>query len=378
MLFDDVRSGRQTQCDETALEIGRDIACTAGSVVFRNELVELIQYRPMTSGVARRPLVIVPPCINKYYILDLQPHNSLVRHAIGAGHTVFMLSWRNVGAEQGRLRWDDYLSDGVLSALRAARDIARADRVNTLGFCIGGTLLACALAVLASRGDAIASSLTLLTAPLEFSEPGPLGAFIDEASVGAVESSVGKGGILPARLFAQVFASLRPAELIWPQVVDHYLLGKPPPIFDLLAWNADGTNLPGPMASEYLRTTYLENRLRIPGASTMLGESIDLSRVDLPTYVFAAREDHIVPWRAAYRSARLLGGKARLALGAAGHVAGVVCPPGTARRAFRAGPITDDDADRWASAAPERTGSWWPDWTDWLSPYGGELRRAPP
>jgi poly[(R)-3-hydroxyalkanoate] polymerase subunit PhaC len=376
-LIADSRRGRIAQTDESAFEVGRNLAVTPGSVVHENDLMQLIQYAPAGAEVGKRPLVMIPPCINKYYILDLQPENSFVRYAVGEGHTVFMVSWRNVGAAQGGYGWDDYLEMGVLEALRAARAVTRGDRVNALGFCVGGTLLGAALAVLAAKGETLVESVTYLTAMLDFSDTGQIGLFVDEASVAAREASLRRGGILPGAELATVFSSLRANDLIWPYVVNNYLKGGTPPAFDLLYWNADSTNLPGPMYCWYLRNTYLENKLRVPGAVSNLGVPVDLGKVDRPSFIVATREDHIVPWRSAYRSLELLGGEKTFVLGAAGHVAGVVNPAAKKRRSFWTGTTCPQDPEAWLERAAEHPGSWWPQWAAWLGRYKGGVRKAP-
>ncbi len=375
-LLADAGKGRISQTDEGAFELGRNLAVTPGQVVHENALMQLIQYAPATAQVAKRPLVMVPPCINKYYILDLQPENSFVRYAVGRGHTVFMVSWRNVGPEQGARTWDDYLEMGVLEALRCAREITGADRVNALGFCVGGTLLGTALAVLAARGEDLVESVTYLTTMLDFSEPGQIGLFVDQASVAQRDATLGRGGILPGAELAAVFSSLRANDLIWPYVVNNYLKGGRPAAFDLLHWNADSTNLPGPMVCTYLRDTYLENKLRVPGATISLGVPVDLGRVDRPSFIVATREDHIVPWRSAYRSLGLLGGDKTFVLGASGHVAGVINPAAKNRRSYWAGAPYPQDPEAWLQRAAERPGSWWPQWAGWLGQYGGGTRKA--
>jgi len=379
-LIGDARKGRISQTDESAFEVGRNLATTPGQVVYENALIQLIQYAPTTARVAKRPLVMVPPCINKYYILDLQPENSFVRYAIDSGHTVFMLSWRNVGPELGQLDWDDYLEDGVFTALRVARAITRADRVNALGFCVGGTLLGAALAVLAEKGEDLVASATWLTTMLDFSEPGQIGLFIDPAGVAAREAAIGHGGILPGAELAFVFSSLRANDLVWPYVVNNYLLGGEPAAFDLLYWNSDSTNLPGPMYCRYVRDTYLENRLCRAGEVVNCGVPVDLGKVQLPNFILATREDHIVPWRAAYRSVHLLGGERTFVLGASGHVAGVINPADKNRRSYWIGAEHADypeSPEAWLEQAESRPGSWWPAWRDWLAAYRGGERRAP-
>jgi polyhydroxyalkanoate synthase len=377
-LLGDAHRGRISQTDESAFEVGRNLATTPGDVVYENELIQLIQYRPTTAEVAKRPLVMIPPCINKYYILDLQPENSFVGHAVARGQTVFMVSWRNVGAKQGRLGWDDYLELGVFSALRVAREIAGSDKVNALGFCVGGTLLGAALAVMSAKGDDCVSSVTLLAAMLDFSETGPIGLFVDEPSVKAREAAIGRGGVFSGKELAFVFSAVRANDLVWPYVVNNYLLGGRPAAFDLLYWNADSTNLPGPMYCYYVRNTYLENKLRVPHALTSCGVPIDLGSVDLPLFALATREDHIVPWRSAYRTLHLLDGEDKtFVLGASGHVAGVVNPASKNRRSYWHGAPYPENPDDWLAQAKEQKGSWWPAWDAWLERHCGGIRRAP-
>jgi polyhydroxyalkanoate synthase len=378
-LIADARRGRMRQSDESAFEVGRNLALTPGDVVYENELAQLLQYRAATAEVSARPLVLVPPCINKYYILDLQPENSFVRHAVEAGHTVFMVSWRNVGPAQGHYGWDDYLALGIFEPFRVAREICRADRVNALGFCVGGTLLGAALAVMAARGEDTVGAVTWLTTMLDFAEPGELGLFIDETSVRQREATIGRGGILHGAELAFVFSALRANDLVWPYVVNNYLKGIEPPAFDFLYWNADSTNLPGPMYCYYVRNTYLENRLREPGALVNCGVPVDLGRVDRPSFILATRADHIVPWPAAYRSVHLLGGEKKFVLGASGHIAGVVNPAAKNRGSYWIGSGNDHprEPQQWLAAAEERRGSWWTEWSAWMEAHRGGLRPAP-
>ena len=377
-LVVDAGRGRISQTDEAAFELGRNVAVTPGEVVYENDLIQLIQYRPRTEQVAKRPLVMIPPCINKYYILDLQPENSLVGYAVDSGHTVFMVSWRNVETDQGHYGWDDYLELGVFSALRVAREIGKTDKVNALGFCVGGTLLGAGLAVMAAKGEDIVESVTFLAAMLDFSETGQIGLFVDEASVATREATIGQGGLLPGQDLAFVFSSLRANDLIWPYVVNNYLLGGKPAAFDLLYWNADSTNLPGPMYCYYLRNTYLENNLRMPGKLRNCGVPVDLGRVSLPMFGLATREDHIVPWRSAYRTLHLLGGEDKtFVLGASGHIAGVVNPASKNRRSHWIGSPYPREPEDWLASATEEKGSWWPRWMKWLDEHGGGRRKAP-
>jgi polyhydroxyalkanoate synthase len=376
-LLGDVRKGRISQTDEAAFEVGRNLAVTPGAVVFENELIQLIQYRAKTAQVAKRPLVMVPPCINKYYILDLQPENSFVGHALASGHTVFMISWRNAGPDIAQLTWDDYLEKGVLTAFRVAREITGAEQLNALGFCVGGTLLGAALAVMKQKNENSVASVTFLATMLDFGESGQIGLFVDEASVTAREAALGGGGILPGGELAFVFSSLRANDLVWNYVVNNYLLGGQPPAFDLLYWNSDGTNLPGPMYCYYLRNTYLENKLRVPGALSNCGVPVDLGRVDLPSYTVATREDHIVPWRSAYRTLNLIGGEKTFVLGASGHIAGIVNPLRKNRRSYWTGTPYPAEPEAWLEKAQETPGSWWGCWTDWLAQHRAGIRKAP-
>jgi polyhydroxyalkanoate synthase len=375
-LIADAQRGRIAMTDEAAFEVGRNLATTPGSVVFRNELIELIQYAPTTPTVFRRPLLIVPPCINKYYILDLKPENSLVRYAVAQGHTVFMISWRNIPAELGNLTWDDYLERGAFAAIDVAREIASSKTINAVGFCVGGTLLMCALAVLAARRTPRVASATLLTTMLDFADPGDIGVYISRDSLAAREPALLAGTRIRGSELASAFASLRPNELVWHYVVGNYLKGQTPPAFDLLYWNSDSANLPGPMYFSYMRDMYLDNRLREPGALTMCGQAIDLSRISMPTYVLATHDDHIVPWRSAYKTIGLLGGDLTFVLGASGHIAGVVNPPAKRRRNFWTNELLTDDADDWLARAAVHPGSWWPHWSAWLSEHGGSRRPA--
>jgi polyhydroxyalkanoate synthase len=377
LFTQDLARGRIAMTDETAFEVGGNVGTTPGSVIYENELMQLIQYRPATDTVHRRPLVIVPPCINKYYILDLQPQNSFIAYAVAQQHTVFLVSWRNAGPGQAQLTWDDYIEQGVLQAIGVAQQITDADQVDTLGFCIGGTLLASALAVQAARGEHPAASVTLLTTMLDFTDTGDIGLLVDEPAVVAREAAIGQGGLLKGSELAQVFAALRANDLIWPYVVKGYLQGKAPPAFDLLDWNSDATNLPGPMFCWYLRRTYLENKLREPGGTVQCGEPVDLGAVRAPAFIYASKDDHIVPWKTAYTSTQLLSGDTTFVLGASGHIAGVINPPAKNKRNYWTLGTTEVEPDTWLDAAESVPGSWWPAWSSWLDPHGGEMVAAP-
>ncbi len=376
-LLNDAHKGRITMSDEQAFAVGHNLAVTPGTVVYRNALIELIQYAPSTPRVHKRPLLIVPPCINKYYILDLRPANSFAAHAVGQGHTVFIISWRNIPAELGHLTWDDYLEDGVLEALRVVQAISGSRSVNTLGFCVGGTMLTCALAVLEARKDHSVASATLLTTMLDFADPGDIGVYISSEALAAREPALWAGQCVHGSELASAFASLRANELVWNYVVHNYLKGETPPAFDLLYWNGDSANLPGPYYAYYLRQLYLANRLIEPGALTMAGERIDLRRITVPLYVYASRDDHIVPWRSAYKTTGLVGGDVLFTLGASGHIAGVVNAPHPVKRNYWTNELLTEAPDDWLDRAESVPGSWWPHWYAWLAPHGGPMQPAP-
>ena len=383
-LVQDLKQGHMSQTDESVFEVGRNVATTEGSVVFENELFQLIEYKPLTAKVYERPMLFVPPCINKFYILDLQLDNSVIRYTVEQGHRLFVVSWRNADKSCEKFTWDQYIDDAVIKAIGVVREITGAPKINTLGFCVGGTILSTALAVLAARGEKPAASLTLLTTFLDFSDTGVLDLFIDEPSVHLREMTIGAnspngGGLLKGQELASTFSFLRPNELVWNYVVANYLKGETPPPFDLLYWNSDSTNLPGPMFCWYLRNTYHENNLCNPGKTTVCGEKIDLGRIDVPAYVYASREDHIVPWDGAYRNTQVLGGKVRFVLGASGHIAGVINPPAKGKRShwLGSGTTLPAKAQDWFDKAKEQPGSWWPDWADWLKGHAGKQVAAP-
>nr|WP_231512342.1 class I poly(R)-hydroxyalkanoic acid synthase [Paucibacter sp. KBW04] len=383
-LWADVQRGHVSQTDESAFEVGRNVATTAGDVVFENDFFQLIEYKPLTAKVHERPFLLIPPCINKFYILDLQPDNSLIRYAVEQGHRVFVVSWRNPDASCAAWTWDDYIEHAAIKAIEVTQEISGAETINTLGFCVGGTILATALAVLAARGQQPAASVTLLTSLIDFSSNGILDIFVDEASVQLREKSIGpdapKGpGLLKGQELATTFSFLRPNDLVWNYVVGNYLKGEAPPAFDLLYWNGDSTNMPGPMYCWYLRHTYLQNELKIPGRLEVCGEKIDLGLIEAPVYIYGSREDHIVPWDAAYRSTQVFKGKKRFVLGASGHIAGVINPPAKKKRSHwiaktAALPAT---SEQWLDGAEEHAGSWWTDWSQWLASHAGPLKPAP-
>ena len=376
-LIDDLQKGRITRADESAYEVGRNLAATPGTVVFENELIQLIQYAPQTSEVEGTPLLFVPPCINKYYLLDLGKGNSLVEYAVAQGHQVFLISWRSAAPETQHFTWDDYLEMGPLKAIEVVLDITGAERTNALGFCIGGTILSCAAAVLAARRQDRLATVTLLTTMLDFSDTGEIGLLIDAGSVALREATIGKSGIMPGKELAFTFSTLRANDFIWRYVVDSYLKGATPDAFDLLYWDSDSVSLPGPMYCWYIRNTYLENNIKDPGKTTQCGVPVDLSKITVPFYLLASRADHIVPWKTAFRSTDLIGGGARFVLAASGHVAGVINPPARNKRSHWLNGDLESDPQGWFDGAEEKPGSWWPDWGAWMRRHSNGTIPAP-
>ena len=381
-LLHDIKQGHVSMTDESVFEVGKNVATTEGAVVFENEFFQLLEYKPLTAKVYEKPFLLVPPCINKFYILDLQPDNSLIRYAVSQGHRTFVVSWRNPDQSMSGKTWDDYIEHAAIKAIAVVQDITGAKTINTLGFCVGGTILATALAVLAARGETPAASATLLTSLLDFTDTGILDIFIDESSVSKRESEMGQGGLLKGQELASTFSFLRPNDLVWNYVVGNYLKGETPPPFDLLYWNSDSTNLPGPFYAWYLRNTYFENNLIKPGKTVVCGQSVDLSKITVPIYMYGSREDHIVPIGGAYASTQLLPGKKRFVMGASGHIAGVINPPVKNKRSYWTNdklpankfPVAQSD---WMKTATEHPGSWWTDWSDWLEGHAGKQISAP-
>ncbi len=376
-LIEDIKKGRITRVDESAFEVGRNLAVTPGSVIFENSLIQLIQYAPQTADVEKTPLLIVPPCINKYYLLDLGAGNSFVEYAVAQGHQVFLISWRSAVPEIQHLTWDDYLGLGVLQSIEVVRDIAKVDQIHALGFCVGGTILSCAAGVLAARGENKIATITLLTTMIDFADTGEIGLLIDRNSVALREATIGKGGILPGKELAFTFGTLRANDLVWRYVVESYLKGAPRDSFDLLYWDSDSVSLPGPMYCWYTRNTYVENKIKKPGATTQCGERIDLTKVKVPTFILASREDHIVPWQSAFRSKDIMGRDPRFVLAASGHVAGVINPPARNRRSHWVNDNLNCDAENWLEGANEKPGSWWPDWDGWMKRHASGTVHAP-
>ena len=376
-LLKDIQQGHVSMTDESLFEVGRNVATSEGAVVFENELFQLIEYKPTTARIYERPYLVIPPCINKFYILDLQPENSLIGYLVAQGHRTFVVSWRNPDDALKDTTWDDYIGTGALEAIAAVQGISGAKQINALGFCVGGTILGTALGVLAARGEKPLASATLLTTFLDFSDTGVLDLFIDESFVKFREMQLGQGGLMKGQDLASTFSFLRPNDLVWNYVVGNYLKGETPPPFDLLYWNSDSTNLPGPMYAWYLRNTYFENNLVKPGKLTVCGEKLDLRQVDIPVYIYGSREDHIVPIGGAYASTQHLPGKKRFVMGASGHIAGVINPPAKNKRSYWTNDKLPATHAEWLKGAKEHPGSWWTDWAAWLKPHGGKQVAAP-
>ncbi len=378
-LLADLQAGRLSMVDEKAFAPGRNLALTPGKVVHRNKLMELIQYAPSTGTVHKVPLLILPPWINKYYILDLQPKNSLMRHLVAQGFTVFVVSWKNPDASMEETSFEDYMDLGPLAASDVVREITGSKTVNVMGYCIGGTLLAMTLAWLAARGDnGRFDAATFMVSLQDFSRVGDTAVFLDEPAIDLIEQQMMERGYLDSREMSNMFNLLRPNDLIWSNVVNNYLLGEKPPAFDLLYWNSDGTRMARAAHGWYLRNTYRENNLIVPGKVQLKGEALNLGRIALDTYAVGAEKDHIVPWNAAWRITQLLGGKVRYVLASSGHIAGIINPPGGKGSYW----INEADpppatAEEWHRTAARHDGSWWTDWTSWLATRSGRRVKPP-
>lgn len=374
-LLEDLERGRGRLKIRTTrhelFELGRNLATTPGKVIFRNRLMELIQYAPQTETQYRRPLLIVPPWINKYYILDMRPKNSFVRWAAEQGLTVFLISWYNPDETLREVTFEDYMREGPLTALDVIREQTGEEDANIIGYCIGGTLTACLLAWLAARGEKRVHAATFFTALTDFSEPGDLGVFIDEEQLEKIERYMRRRGYLDAAYMQTVFSLLRDVDLIWNFVINNYLLGNDPPPFDLLYWNDDSTHMPYMMQSFYLRKFYLENRLVEPGGLVLMGEPLDLGKIRIPCYFVATREDHIAPWKSVYKGALRFGGPVRFVVGGSGHIAGIVNPPASGKYGYWVGRRRLPDPDRYLATAAHHEGSWWPDWAAWIQRHSG-------
>jgi polyhydroxyalkanoate synthase subunit PhaC len=382
-LVHDLESGKGlipiTQSDPSAFEVGRNLAITPGVVVYRNDLMELIQYAPRTAAVFKRPLLFVPPWINKYYVLDLRPENSFFRWLIDQGHTVFVISWVNPDERHAQKGFEDYLREGPLTAIRIVRLITGEDEINLGGFCIGGILAVCTLAYLAALGEEVpVRSATLLATMVDLTDIGDASVFIDEAQLCNIETHTRRTGFLDGCHMRDMFSLLRENDLIWNYVVNSYLMGRDPPPFDILHWNADSTRLPARMLRDFLRGIYMENSLVKRGTLQLAGQPIDVRRIKTPCYFLSTIDDHISPWRACYPATQLFSGPVTFVLGKSGHIAGVINPPAQNKYGYWVGNRYPEEPDRWHAEAELQDGSWWPHWACWLEPYGGDRVQARP
>jgi len=368
--------GRVALVDKSAFEIGRNVALSTGKVVYRNDLAELIQFAPTTPTSYARPVLIVPPWINKYYVLDLQPDNSFIKNLVDNGYTTFVISWRNPDAAMAKTGMDDYLQKGPLECLRVATDICRTPDVNLVGYCIGGTLTAMLLAYLGARKNRLVNSATLLASLIDFEDAGEIDAFLGEDALAHLEHKMGEKGYLQGSEMGDTFNMLRANDLIWSVAVNRYLLGKDAPAFDLLYWNSDSTRMPHAMHSYYLRNMYVENNLVKPNVLQVLDTPIDLARVHNDIYCVATLEDHIAPWRSIYKTTQLFSSKVEFRLGHSGHIAGIVNPPAKKKGHWWSAPSHPPDPEQWFASAQQHEGSWWPDWNDWLAQRSGTSVKA--
>jgi polyhydroxyalkanoate synthase len=373
-------AGRPRQVDATGFVLGENMAATPCRVVMRNELIELLMYKPQTEQVHAQPIVCSPPWINKYYIMDLAPGRSFIEYAVQHGFTVFCISYRNPDASMSTVSWDDYLRLGLLAAIDEVQAITGSPAVNVVGLCLGGTMSTIGLAHLAAQGESKRVGwMTLTNTLVDFSVPGNLGVFADRASVRRLEKNIAKRGYLEASTMAQTFDWLRGNDLVWSYVVNNWYMGKTPPAFDLLAWNGDSTNMPAAMHTQYLKACYVDNLLVRPGAFRICDTPIDLRKIKQPLYVLGAENDHIAPWKGSYLISHHVGGPVRYALSTSGHVAGIVNPPGNAKAAYWTSPRVDPamDADTWRAGAERVQGSWWDDWVAWAAERSGPLVKPP-
>jgi len=392
-LISDLQRGRISMVPEGAFEVGKDLAVTPGKVVYRNALIELIQYEPTTKKVRAIPILAIPPWINKYYVMDMRPENSMFKYLVDAGFTLFTVSWKNPDAPVLDLEWADYMEMGILEALRAVQAITGSEKVNTVGYCLGGIVAQVTLAYLAARGEAwIAEqglpqvgAATFFTTHQDFSDVGDVEVFLSEPEVRLLELLMdASGGYLDGKNMAATFNMLRANDLLWHYVVHNYLLGQTPPAFDLLYWNSDGTRVPGKVHSFLLREFFLANKLKEPDAIQIRGVGIDTRRVTIPAYAVAGESDHIVPWRGASQIQQMMGGPVRFVLAESGHIAGIINHPAKNKRGYWVNEIeTGDrdrgiDPDRWLAGATWHEGSWWVDWVPWLKKHSGKLVEPPP
>lgn len=372
-LMTDMEKGRISMTDESAFKLGENLAVTPGAVVFENELFQLIQYKPSTETVAENPVVIVPPCINKFYIMDLQAKNSLVKYIVDQGNTVFLISWVNPDTDLADTTWDDYIEKGVIQAFDVAKSITSAKKLNTVAWCVGGTLLGMTLSVLhARRKQAMIGSATYLTTMLDFSDPGDIGVFINEAQLAQREMQLKYTKVLSGKDLALAFNMLRSNDLIWSYVVNNYLKGQAPAPFDILYWNSDSTNLPAAMYSYYLRNMYIENKVIEPDALEVCGTKNNLTKIKTPSYFLSTIDDHIAPWKTTFKGTEVMAGPVEFVLGGSGHIAGVINPPYKEKRNHWTGGKLGEGAEAWLESAESKPGSWWPHWSEWVKQYAGE------
>ena len=376
-LLEDLERGEHKQLcikmtDLEAFRLGENVASTKGKIIYQNDLMQLIQYQPFTAEVYQRPLLIIPPWINKFYVLDLREENSFIKWAVDRGHTVFVISWVNPDETLAHKNFEDYLLEGLLAALDAIEKVTDEKEVNAIGYCLGGTLLAAALGYMTAKKDQRIASATFFATLIDFSNPGELGVFVDEQRVDALEKRMEERGYLEGSEMATTFNMLRSNDLIWSFVVNNYLLGKDPFPFDLLYWNSDSTRMPATMHSFYLRNMYIKNLLKQPSGLTLAGVPIDLAKVKTPAYFLSAVEDHIAPWKSTYAGACLFSGPVKFVLGGSGHVGGVINPPSANKYGYRANAKLSPDADAWLQGAKQNDGSWWTDWDRWVTKYAGD------
>jgi polyhydroxyalkanoate synthase len=372
-MLEDIQRGRVTMTDTKAFKVGENIAVTKGNVVYENDLIQLIQYSPTTEQTYEVPLLIIPPWINKFYILDLTAETSFVKYCVDNGITLFMVSWRNPGQEMGNTTWDDYMAKGSLKAMEVVLDICSVPKLNVIGYCIGGTLLTCTLAYLKYHKRDIVNRATYFTALTDFTDVGEIKVFVNESQIKEREREFGAGGVMPGNSMSNAFAFLRANDLVWNYVVNNYLMGKEYSPFDLLYWNGDPTNLPGAMYTYYLRNMYLENNLVKPNKLTMLGTPIDMSQIDVPIMSIAAREDHIAPWKGVFTGMQNVKTDVEFVLGASGHIAGIVNPASKNKREFWYGKgIKGKTQEEWFGTAKNEKGSWWNHWLVWVTEGSGK------
>lgn len=372
-FIEDIESGSIKMTDVDTFHLGENLAATPGKIVYQNDLMQLIQYTAATEKTYEIPLLIIPPWINKYYILDLQEENSFVRWLVNQGYTVFIISWVNPGSQHRKTEFADYMTQGPLAALQIINEITHQKKANLVGYCIGGTLLGCMLAYLSVNNTTDITSATFLTTLLDFSEPGELGLFVDEKQLIALETYMQKNGYLDGHVMATVFNALRANDLIWSSFVNNYLKGQKPKSFDLLYWNSDSTNIPAPTHSFYLRNMYLENNLIKANKMFLNQVPIDLSKISLPTYFLATQDDHIVPWKTCYKGMQILNENAKFVLATSGHVAGVINPPSRKKYGYWTNVLKPQDPEQYLAQATFHDGSWWSDWNEWLKQHSGKL-----